>query len=149
MSPYKIRALLATVEPSKVVGQARKWPASGQPADLIELDNRIKAIVIQLTQVLTEHPTERSDLHGVGPAAAARVIAEVGDVRHPAAATSSPATAASHPWTPPRHRLNRGGSRACSVLGRVMGGRARCRPLPRSLLLTMTPIRAKVDWQPL
>ena len=109
--------------------------AQEQLADLIGLDSRIKEMTKRLVVVLTDHPTELSDLQGIGPVVAARIIAEVDDVRrfcsrdHFASYCGvSPLDASS--GDKERHRLNRGGNRRLNPVLHMMALVQTCFPCP-------------------
>jgi transposase len=83
---------------------------------LRELDAEIRQLTLQLTKLVTASRTRLTDLVGVGPILAARILGEVGDVarfpnaNHFAAANgTAPIPVAS--GRTDRHRLNRGGNR--------------------------------------
>jgi transposase len=92
-------------------------PASAEyVAELTSLDARLKDLRKRITAVLAENPTSLLEVRGVGVLLAAKVIAEVGDVRR----FPSKRHFASYTGTAPidvssgdnnRHRLNRGGNR--------------------------------------
>jgi transposase len=83
---------------------------------LRELDREIRQVTVQLTKLVAASRTRLTDLVGVGPILAARILGEVGDVgRFPdadhfaAANGTAPIPVAS--GRTDRHRLNRGGNR--------------------------------------
>jgi transposase len=55
--------------------------AADQLADLVRLDTRLKALKAELKQAVLATGSHLMDLHGIGPAGAARILADVGDVR--------------------------------------------------------------------
>ena len=90
--------------------------AADQLADLVRLDVRLKALKAELRQAVLASGSHLMDLHGIGPAGAARILADVGDVRrfpdrnHFASWTgTAPIDASSGAQI--RHRLSRGGNR--------------------------------------
>jgi transposase len=110
------KTLLASVRPRDEVGKARKLVALEYVAELVTIDARLKAMKARITTVVEANPTSLLDVRGVGVLLAAKVIAEVGDVRrfpsrhHFASYTgTAPIDASSGDNT--RHRLNRGGNR--------------------------------------
>ena len=116
LSATKARTLLSSVRPRDVVGKARKQLALDYLGELARLDARLKELKKNLTEVLAEHPTTLLEVNGIGPINAAKILAEVGDVRR----FASRHHFASHTGTAPidvssgennRHRLNRGGNR--------------------------------------
>lgn len=110
------RTLLASVRPRDEVGKARKLVAGEYIAELIAIDTRLKAMKARITAVLAEHPTSLLEVRGVGPLLAAKVLAEVGDVRrfpskHHFASYAGTAPIDASSGDNNRHRLNRGGNR--------------------------------------
>jgi transposase len=116
LSATKARPLLAAVRPRDAVGKARKQLALDYAAELARLAARLKELKKNIAQLLAEHPTTLLQINGVGPINAAKILAEVGDVRR----FPSRGHFASYTGTAPidvssgdnnRHRLNRGGNR--------------------------------------
>jgi transposase len=116
LSATKARPLLSSVRPRDAVGKARKQLALEYVSELERLDARLKELKRSLAEVLDEHRTTLMDINGIGPINAAKILAEVGDVRR----FPSRHHFASYTGTAPidvssgdnnRHRLNRGGNR--------------------------------------
>ena len=112
----RARQLLSTVRPRAAVGKARKQLALDYLGELERLDAKLKEIGKQISQVIDEHQTSLVQVFGVGKVGAAKILAEVVDVRR----FPSKAHFASYTGTAPvdvssgdnnRHRLNRGGNR--------------------------------------
>jgi transposase len=112
----RARQLLSTVRPRAAVGKARKQLALDYLAELERLDAKLKEIKKQISEVIDEQRTSVVEVFGVGKVGAAKVLAEVVDVRR----FPSKAHFASYTGTAPvdvssgdhnRHRLNRGGNR--------------------------------------
>ena len=110
------RVLLSKVRPRDVVGKARKQVALDYVADLERIDARLKELKTRIAGVLAEHPTSLVEINGIGVLGAAKILAEVGDVRR----FPSREHFASYTGTAPvdvssgdnnRHRLNRAGNR--------------------------------------
>jgi transposase len=108
--------MLARVRPRDVVGRTVRRLAADQLADLVRLDARLKALKAKLTEAVLASGSHLMDLHGIGPAGAARILADVGDVRrfpnrnHFASWTgTAPLDASSGAQI--RHRLSRAGNR--------------------------------------
>jgi transposase len=108
--------MLAGVRPRDVVGRTVRRLAGDQLADLVRLDVRLKALKAELKQAVLASGSHLMDLHGIGPAGAARILADVGDVRrfpdrnHFASWTgTAPLDASSGQQI--RHRLSRAGNR--------------------------------------
>ncbi|WP_158894674.1 transposase [Amycolatopsis anabasis] len=88
----------------------------GQLDRLDELDLEIRSLERRIRRMIAESGTTLTDIHGVGPLVAARIIGEVGDIRRfpttskfAAANGSAPVPASS--GRTQRHRLSRGGNR--------------------------------------
>jgi transposase len=83
---------------------------------LLELDAEIKALQRQIADLVHRSDTTLTDVCGIGPMIAARILGEVGDVRRfptaaTFAATNGTAPIAASSGRTERHRLNRGGNR--------------------------------------
>jgi transposase len=110
------RTMLASVRPRDQVGKARKLIAVEYIAELTSLDARLKDLKNRIAAVLAENPTSLTEVRGVGVLLAAKVIAEVGDVRrfpsrHHFASYTGTAPIDASSGDNNRHRLNRGGNR--------------------------------------
>ena len=79
------RALLARVRPRDAAGKARRRVAAELISDLERIYQRKKDANKELTALLAATGTSLTDLHGMGPSGAARLLAEVG---HPVLALS-------------------------------------------------------------
>src|SRR5215207_10724688 len=110
------QTILAGVRPRDVVGRTVRRLAADQLADLVRLDDRLKALKAELKQAVLASGSHLMDLHGIGPAGAARILADVGDVRrfpdrnHFASWTGTAPLDASS-GAPIWHRLSRAGNR--------------------------------------
>lgn len=116
LSATKARQLLSSVRPRDAVGKARKRLAMDYLGELERLDARLKELKKSLTEVLDEHPSTLREVTGVGPINAAKILAEVGDVRrfpsrHHFASYTGTAPVDVSSGENNRHRLNRGGNR--------------------------------------
>ncbi|WP_245616056.1 IS110 family transposase [Phycicoccus jejuensis] len=116
LSAAQARKILTGVRPRDVVGKTRKRVAAELVTDLERLYLRKKAADKELTVLLRESGTTLTQLHGIGPSGAARLIVEVGDItRFPNAGHfaswtgTAPIDASSGDNV--RHRLSRGGNR--------------------------------------
>jgi transposase len=110
------QTMLARLRPRDLVGRTVRRLAADQLADLVRLDGRLKALKAELTQAVLTTGSQLMDLPGIGPAGAARILADVGDVRrfpdrnHFASWTgTAPLDASSGAQI--RHRLSRAGNR--------------------------------------
>jgi transposase len=112
----KAKLILAAVRPRDQVGKARKLIAVEYVAEVASLDARLKELKSRIAVVLAEHPTSLLEVRGVGTLLAAKIIAEVGDVRrfpsrHHFASYTGTAPIDASSGDNNRHRLNRGGNR--------------------------------------
>ncbi len=116
LSALQAKRLLATVRPRTVVGKTMRRMAAEEIADLVAVDTKLKAIKKELRAAVQARGSHLMDLYGVGPAGAARILADVGDVarfpdrNHFASWTgTAPLDASSGEQI--RHRLSRAGNR--------------------------------------
>jgi transposase len=112
----KAKKLLAGVRPRALVGKTTRRMAAEELADLIAVDAKLKTLQRELKAAVLARGSHLTDLHGVGPAGAARILADVGDVArfpnrdHFASWTgTAPLDASSGEQI--RHRLSRAGNR--------------------------------------
>ncbi|HEY3033217.1 MAG TPA: IS110 family transposase, partial [Streptosporangiaceae bacterium] len=115
-STAQYQALLATVRPRDLAGKTRRRMAAGELADLERPGAKLKAMKAELKSAVAASGSHLMDIHGIGPAGAARILADVGDV----ARFPNRSHFASWTGTPPidassgqhiRHRLSRAGNR--------------------------------------
>jgi transposase len=125
LSAAQAKKLLATVRPRDVAGKARRRVAAELISDLERIYARKKAANKELAELLTAIGTSLTDLHGIGPSGAARLLAEVGDItrfpdnNHFASWTgTAPIDASSGDHV--RHRLSRGGNRQINRVLHIM-----------------------------
>jgi transposase len=116
LSAAQARALLARVRPRDAAGKVRRRVAAELVSDLERIYQRKKAADKELRELLKATATTLTDLHGIGPSAAARLLVEAGDVtRFPDKAHfaswngTAPIDASSGDQV--RHRLSRAGNR--------------------------------------
>src|SRR4051794_21392583 len=109
-------ALLAGVRPKDPVARTRRRMAAAEVADLQRLDVQLKGLMAELKDQVLALGSHLMDIHGIGPAGAARILADVGDNarfndrNHFASWTgTAPIDASSGAHT--RHRLSRAGNR--------------------------------------
>ena len=142
LSAAQAKALLATVRPRDVAGKTRRRVAAELISDLERIYARKKAANKELNQLLHETGTTLTELHGIGPSSAARLLVDVGDItRFPSKAHfaswtgTAPIDASSGDHV--RHRLSRGGNRQINRVLHIMAvvqlrnpteGRALLRP---------------------
>ena len=115
-SAAQYQALLATVRPRDLPGKTRRRMAAEELADIERLDAKLKAMKAELKAAVLACGSHLMDIHGIGPAGAARILADVGDVArfpnrgHFASWTgTAPIDASSGQHI--RHRLSRAGNR--------------------------------------
>ena len=125
LSAAQAKVLLATVRPRDVAGKTRRRVAAELIADLERVYARKKAANKELNELLTATGTTLTDLHGIGPSGAARLLVEVGDItRFPNKAHfaswngTAPVDACSGDQV--RHRLSRGGNRQINRVLHIM-----------------------------
>jgi transposase len=125
LSAAQAKKLLATVRPRDVAGKARRRVAAELISDLERIYARKKAANKELAELLTAIGTSLTDLHGIGPSGAARLLVEVGDItrfpdnNHFASWTgTAPIDASSGDHV--RHRLSRGGNRQINRVLHIM-----------------------------
>jgi transposase len=80
LSAAQAKALLARVRPRDAAGKTRRRVAAELISDLERLYQRKKGANKELSALLAATGTTLTDLHGIGPSSAARLLAEVGDV---------------------------------------------------------------------
>ena len=121
-STSQYQALLATVRPRDLAGKTRRRMAAEELEDLHRLDAKLKTMKAELKTAVQATRSHLMDIHGIGPAGAARILADVGDVarfpdrNHFASWTgTAPIDASSGQHI--RHRLSRAGNRR---LGHVL-----------------------------
>jgi transposase len=115
-SASQYKALLAAVRPADPAGKMRRRMAAEELADVERLDAKLKAMKAELKSAVLATGSHLMDIHGIGPAGAARILADVGDVTrfpnrgHFASWTgTAPIDASSGQHI--RHRLSRAGNR--------------------------------------
>lgn len=119
------KELLAKVRPRDAAGKARRRVAAELIGDLQRVYQRKKAADKELTELLAATGTTLTQLHGIGPSSAARVLVEVGDItRFPDKAHfaswngTAPIDASSGDQL--RHRLSRAGNRQINRVLHIM-----------------------------
>ena len=116
LSALQAKRLVATVKPRSLLGKTIRRMVVEEITDLVAVDAKLKAIKKELKVAVLARGSHLMDLFGVGPAVAARVLADVGDVarfpdrNHFASWTgTAPLDASSGEQI--RHRLSRAGNR--------------------------------------
>jgi transposase len=115
-SVSQYQAMLATVRPRDPAGKTRRRMAAEELEDLHRLDAKLKNMKAELKAAVLATGSRLMDIHGIGPAGAARILADVGDIarfpdrNHFASWTgTAPIDASSGQHL--RHRLSRAGNR--------------------------------------
>ena len=116
LSARQAKAMLARVRPRDIAGKTRRRMAAEELADLVALDAKLKKITAELTTTVTTRGSKLMDITGVGPAGAARILADVGDVarfadRNRFASWTGTAPLEASSGEQIRHRLSRAGNR--------------------------------------
>ena len=125
LSAAQAKLLLATVRPRDAAGKTRRRVAAELISDLERIYARKKAADKELRELLTATGTTLTDLNGIGPSGAARLLVEVGDItRFPSKAHfaswngTAPIDASSGEQI--RHRLSRKGNRQINRVLHIM-----------------------------
>jgi transposase len=116
LSAAQAKALLAKVRPRDVAGKTRRRVAAELVSDLERIYARKKAANKELTVLLAETGTSLTDLPGIGPSGAARLLVEIGDItrfpnRDHFASWNGTAPIDASSGDQVRHRLSRAGNR--------------------------------------
>ena len=129
-----LNALLATVRPRDPAGSTRRRMAAEELADIGRLDAKLKAMKAGLKAAVAASESHLMDIHGIGPAGAARILADVGDVaRFPTAPTSPPGLA------PPRSTPPAASTPTTACPGPGTAGSTTCSTWPASSSSATTP----------
>jgi transposase len=115
-SASQYRTLLAAVRPRDPAGRMRRRMAAEELADIERLDTRLKAMKAELREAVVASGSRLMDIHGIGPAGAARILADVGDIgrfpdRGHFASWNGTAPIDASIGQHIRHRLSRAGNR--------------------------------------
>jgi transposase len=116
LSALQAKSMLATVRPRDIAGKTRRRMAADELADLVAVDATLKKIKTELKTAVTARGSTLMDVYGVGPAGAARVLADVGDIarfadRNRFASWTGTAPLDASSGEQIRHRLSRAGNR--------------------------------------
>jgi transposase len=109
-------AMLRRLRPATAPARTRRQLAVDLVADLRTLDRLIAAVEERLRHAVTQSATTLTELFGIGPILAAKLLGEVGDVRrfatkHRFAAHNGTAPIEASSGEVVRHRLSRAGNR--------------------------------------
>ena len=116
ITALQARAILAGVRPRDVVGKTRRRLAAEQLVELVAVEKKIKVMSKELKAMVEASDSTLTELPGVGPIVAARVLADVGDVarfadRNRFASWTGTAPIEASSGEQVRHRLSRAGNR--------------------------------------
>jgi transposase len=116
LSAAQAKALLAKVRPRDSVGKTRRRVAAELIGDLERVYQRKKAADKELTALLAATGTSLTELPGIGPSGAARLLVDVGDItrfpdRGHFASWNGTAPIDASSGDNVRHRLSRAGNR--------------------------------------
>jgi transposase len=116
LSALQAKAMLATIRPRDIAGRTRRRMAAEELADLVAVDKKLKRIKAELKTAVQDRGSTLMDIHGIGPAGAARVLADVGDIarfadRNRFASWTGTAPLDASSGEQIRHRLSRAGNR--------------------------------------
>jgi transposase len=116
LSALQAKAMLATVRPRDIAGKTRRRMAAEEIADLVAVDKKLKKIKAELKAAVLARTSTLMDIHGIGPAGAARILADVGDIarfadRNRFASWTGTAPLDASSGEQIRHRLSRAGNR--------------------------------------
>jgi transposase len=116
LSAQQARAMLATIRPRDLPGKTRRRLAAELISELEATEKKIKALKKELAALVTARGSTLMELHGIGPASAARLLADVGDIhrfagRDKFASWNGTAPLDASSGNQERHRLSRNGNR--------------------------------------
>ena len=116
LTATKAKRILATVKPRSLVGRTTRRMAVEEVADLVAADAKLKALTKELAVAVRARGSHLMDLRGIGPAGAARILADVGDIarfpdRNHFASWTGTAPLDASSCEQVRHRYSRAGNR--------------------------------------
>ena len=116
LSVLQAKALLASVRPRDAAARTRRALAAELIGEIEILDGKLKQLVRRLRQDVVATGSRLLDLFGIGPAGAARILADVGDIarfadRNRFASWTGTAPLDASSGEQIRHRLSRAGNR--------------------------------------
>ncbi|MFE7803065.1 IS110 family transposase [Nocardia sp. NPDC057440] len=125
LSAMQARKLIATIKPRDPVGKTRRRLAVELIGQLESIDRKIKAADKELQKLVTDRGSTLTDLHGIGPSSAARLLADTGDVhrfrnRDRFASWNGTAPLDASSGEQQRHRLSRAGNRRINRVLHIM-----------------------------
>ncbi|WP_280464690.1 IS110 family transposase [Nocardia brasiliensis] len=116
LTAMQARKLVATVKPRDPAGKVRRRLAVELLGELEAIDRKTKAADKELRQLVAERGSTLTELNGIGPAGAARLLADVDDIhrfrdRDRFASWNGTAPLDASSGQQQRHRLSRAGNR--------------------------------------
>jgi transposase len=119
------RTLIATIKPRDAVGKTRRRLVVELIGELDSIDKKTKVADKDLKALVIARGSTLMDLHGVGPSSAARLLADVGDIRRFAdrdrfASWNGTAPLDASSGQQQRHRLSRAGNRRINRAVHIM-----------------------------
>jgi transposase len=125
LSAAQARALIATVKPRDLVGKTRRRLVVELIGELERIDRTIKTADKDLKALVLARGSTLMQLHGIGPSNAARLLADVGDIRRFAdrdrfASWNGTAPLDASSGQQQRHRLSRAGNRRINRAVHIM-----------------------------
>jgi len=116
LSAGQAKTMLATVRPRDIAGKTRRRMAAEELADLVAVDAKLKKIKAELKTAVLARGSTLMNISGVGPAGAARILADVADIarfadRNRFASWTGTAPLDASSGEQIRHRLSRAGNR--------------------------------------
>lgn len=125
LSAAQARALVETVTPADAAAGVRRRLALELIEDLERIDAKIKAADKELTQLVAKRGSTLTELHGIGPSGAARLLVDVGDIHRFAtrdrfASWNGTAPIDASSGEQQRHRLSRAGNRRLNHVLHIM-----------------------------
>lgn len=116
LTAFAAKKMLATVKPRDLAGKTRRRMAAEELAELVAVDKKLKAIKAELNDAVAARGSNLMDIYGIGPANAARILSDVGDVarfadRNRFASWTGTAPLDASSGEQIRHRLSRAGNR--------------------------------------
>jgi transposase len=115
LSARQARTLIASVRPRDLAGKTRRRLAVELISELEAIDKKTRALDKELTGLVTARGSTLTDLHGIGPSGAARLLADAGDIHRFAsrdrfASWNGTAPLDASSGSQSRHRLSRAGT---------------------------------------
>ncbi|MEC3957635.1 IS110 family transposase [Nocardia sp. CDC153] len=125
LSARQARELIAPIAPSDAAVRVRLRLVVELIDDLETIDRKIRTADKELRQLVIERGCTLMDLHGIGPSSAARLLADVGDIRRfrdrdRFASWNGTAPLDASSGDQKRHRLSRAGNRKINRVLHIM-----------------------------